>query len=264
MIESIPVVAHSTSLEASTPLSATIPSPSPSAPPSVTDDVDLDAFYADIGLNNEEPEEESEPAPTEDPPLSEEQLEELRLKKLADTAEKRRDITGSSFKVGGEESDNFTDLANSIQNGSHPSPPIDPVPGAIHEFQLEVEDVITGFETRFRHIQRNGLKALESSLEGVDGDEDTDKDTELPQSPEVSVLPIPGNDPNSASPISESDFPVVGRGKVEVEEALRRAEAVLAGKHAEVAIEGEVDQSAPRLDTPTAAPSSVSPLHTEL
>ncbi|KAH8996110.1 hypothetical protein EDB86DRAFT_3077256 [Lactarius hatsudake] len=379
----------------STPLSATIPSPLPSAPPSVTDDVDLDAFYADIGLNNEEPEEvpESEPAPTEDPPLSEEQLEELRLKKLAETAEKRRDITGRHSKweekiekaikeqkkslrrilvamrkaavqefrtnsdvkpaidqlvenadkllkgaeaylanlmkesgrpldekvtlwtkvlekvdakereqvklaadtvrdiadsgqadVGydyiwladvshfdwtryhdlSRKSDNFTDLANSIQNGSHPSPPIDPVPGAIHEFRLEVEDVITGFETRFRHIQRNGLKTLESSLEGVDGDEDAEKDTELPQAPEVSILPIPGNDPNSASPISESDFPVVGRGKVEVEEALRRAETVLAGKHAEVAIEDEVDQSAPRLDTPTAAPSSVNPLHAEL
>lgn len=415
-VESIPVVARSSSLEASTPLSATIPSLSPSAPPSVTDDVDLDAFYADIGLDNEEPEEvpESEPAPTEDPPLSEEQLEEHRLKKLEETAEKRRDITGRHSKweekvekaikeqkkslrrilvamrkaavqefrtnsdvkpaidqlvenadkllkgaeaylanlmkdprpldekvtlwtkvvekvdakfmsylrhiedvvdrwytshlerereqvklaadtvrdiadsgqadVGydyiwladvshfdwtryhdlSRKSDNFTDLANSIQNGSHPSPPIDPVPGAIHEFQLEVEDVITGFETRFRHIQRNGLKALESSLEGADGDEDAEKDTELPPSPEVSILPIPGNNPNSPSPISESGFPVIGRGKVEVEEALGRAESVLAGKHAEVAIEDEVDQSAPRLDTPTAAPSSVNPLHAEL
>ncbi|KAH9066904.1 hypothetical protein EDB87DRAFT_1588862 [Lactarius vividus] len=413
-VESIPIVAHS-SLEASTPLSATIPSPSPSAPPSVTDDVDLDAFYADIGLDEEEPEEvpESEPVPTEDPPLSEEQLEELRLKKLAETAEKRRDITDRHSKweeklekaikeqkkslrrilvamrkaavqefrtnsdaksaigqlvenadkllkgaeaylanlmkesrpldekvtmwtkvlakvdakfmsylrhiedvvdrwytshlerereqvklaadtvrdiadsgqadVGYDyiwladvthfdwkryhdlsgKSDNFTNLANSIQNGSHPSPPIDPIPGAIHEFQLEVEDVITGFETRFRHIQRNGLKALESSLGGVDGDEDAEKDTELPQSPEVSILPIPG-DSNSASPISEIDFPVVGRGKVEVEEALGRAESVLAGKHAEVVIEDEVDQSAPRLDTPTATPSSVDPLHAEL
>jgi len=450
-VESIPVVAHSSSLEVSTPLLATVPSPSSSATPSVVDDVDLDAFYADIGLNDEEPEEvpESEHAPTQDPPLSEEQLEELRLKKLAETAEKRRDIMGRHSKweekldkaikeqkkslrrilvamrkaavqefrtntdvkpaidqlvenadkllkgaeaylansmkesrpldekvtlwtkvlakvdtkftsylrhiedvvdrwytshldrereqvslgligplehmvsplfqkvklaadtvrdiadsaqadvgydyiwladvthfdwkryhdlSGSEfcvslyntchspvslvlESDNFTNLAISIQNGSHPSPPIDPVPDAIHEFQLEIEDIITGFETRFRHIQRNGLRALESSLGGVDGDEDAEQDTELPQ---VSILPIPGDDPNSASPISESDFPVVGRGKVEVEEALERAESILAEKHAEVTIEDEVDQSAPRLDTSTAAPSSVSPLHAEL
>ncbi|KAI9451930.1 hypothetical protein BJY52DRAFT_1084603, partial [Lactarius psammicola] len=373
-VESVAFVAHSSSLEASTSLLATNPPPSPSATPSA-DDVDLDAFYADIGLNDEEPEPEEVPESehaTQDPLLSEEQLEELRLKKLAETAEKRRDITGrhsnweekldkaikeqkkslrrilvamrkaavQEFRTnanvkpainqllenadkllkGAEaylanlmkesrpldekvalwtkvlakvdtkftsylrhiedvidrwytshldrereqvklatdtvrdiadsaqadvgydyiwladvthfdwkryhdlsgKSDNFTNLAISIQNGSHPSPPIDPVPGAIHEFHLEVEDIITGFETRFRHIQRNGLRALESSLGGVDGDEDAKQDTELPQSPEVSILPIPGDDPDSASPISESDFPVVGRGKVEVEEALER------------------------------------------
>jgi hypothetical protein len=92
---------------------------------------------------------------------------------------------------------------------------------------------------------------LESSLGDADGDED---DTELPHSPEISILPIPRDDPTSASPISESTFPVVGRGKVEVEEALERAESVLAGKHEEVAID----------DDQLATPSSVSPLHAEL
>jgi hypothetical protein len=100
-IESILIVAHSSSLEASTQLSATVSSPFPSAPPSIADDVDLDAFYADIGLNDGEPEpeevSESEHA-TEDPPLGEEQLDELRLKKLAETAEKRRDILGRHSK----------------------------------------------------------------------------------------------------------------------------------------------------------------------
>ena len=137
------------------------------------------------------------------------------------------------------ESDNFTNLAHSIQNGSHPSPPIDPVPGAIHEFQLEIENIITGFETRFNRIQRSGLSALENSLGDDDGDEDAEQDTELPHSPEISILPIPRDDPNTNSPILEGDFPVVGRGKMEVEEALERAEGVLAGKHEEVAIEDE-------------------------
>jgi hypothetical protein len=155
-------------------------------------------------------------------------------------------------------------LAYSIQNGSHPSPPIDPVPEVIHEFHLEVEEIIIGFETRFGRIQRNGLSALGSSLGDVDGDEDVEKDAGLPQSPdEVSILPIPWDDSNSAFPTSESDFPIVGRGKVEVEEALGRAESVLIGKHEEVPIDDEVDR-APRIDTPTAAPSSVSPLHVEL
>ena len=442
-VESILVAAHSYSLEAPTP---SVPSPFPSAPSFIADDVDLDAFYADIGLDDEEPEpeevSESEHA-TEDPPLSEEQSEELRLKKLAETAEKRRDIMGrqskweeklddiikeqkkslrrilvamrkaavqefrtntnvkpaidqlmenadkllkgaeaylaslmkesrplddkvalwtkvlakvdtkftsylrhmedvvdrwyishlesereqvslglmdsgtrglivvSKVKLAADtvrdvadsaqddlaydyiwlddvtyldwkryhdllesefcvslyntchspvslvftESGNFTNLAHSIQNGSHPSPPIDPIPGAIHEYQLEVEEMIASFETRFSHIQRNGLRALESSLGDVDGDEDAEeRNTELPQSPEVTLLPIPRDDPNSASPILESDFPVVGRGKVEVEEALERAESVLAGKQEEVAIE----------DDQSATPSSVSPLHAEL
>jgi len=97
-VESIGVAVHSSSLEVSTPLSATIPSPFPSAPPLV-DEINLDTFYADIGLFDEEPEmPKSEPAPTQDPPLSAEQLEELRLKKLAETAEKRRDITGRHSK----------------------------------------------------------------------------------------------------------------------------------------------------------------------
>lgn len=162
------------------------------------------------------------------------------------------------------ESTDFTDLAHSIQNGSHPSPPIDPVPDAIHEFHLEVEEIIIGFETRLSHIQRNGLRALGSSLGDVDGDEDVEPDTGLPQSlDEVSILPIPVDDSISAFPISESDFPVVGRGKVEVEEALERGESILTGKHEEVPIDNEVDR-APRMHTSTAAPSSVSPLHAEL
>ena len=99
-VESI-LVTHSSSLEASTQLSATVPSPIPSAPPSIADDVDLDAFYADIGLDDggPEPEEVSElEHATEDPPLNEEQLEELRLKKVAETAKKRQDIMGRHSK----------------------------------------------------------------------------------------------------------------------------------------------------------------------
>lgn len=412
-VESI-FVEHPSSLEASTLLSIAVPSPSASSPPAIADDIDLDAFYADIGLNDEvlEPEEVPEP-PTEPPPLTEEQLEELRLKRLAETAKKRRDITGrhskweenldktikeqkkslrkilvamrkvavqeirtntdvksaidqlvenadkllkgveaylanllkesrpSEEKVASwtkvlakvdtkftsylrhiddllntwhashldrereqvemaattvrniaenaqadighgyiwlddvtyldwqryhdltRKSDNFTDLAYSIQNGSHPSPPIDPVPNAIHEFHLAVEETIISFETRLSHIQRNGLSALGSSLDEVDGDEDLEKDAGLPQTPdEVSIFPIPGDDSNSGFPISENDFPVVGRGKMEVEEALGRAESVLTREHKEVPI-GEVDR-APRMDTSTTAPSSVSPSHAEL
>lgn len=97
-IESI-FVGHPSSHEASTPLSIAVSSPSASSPPAITDDIDLDAFYADIGLNDEVPESEEVPeSPTEPPPLTEEQLEEIRLERLAETAEKRRDITGRHSK----------------------------------------------------------------------------------------------------------------------------------------------------------------------
>jgi hypothetical protein len=92
-MESSFVTAPSQSHESS-PSLTTLPSSTPTIVPRLDDDVDLEAFYADIGLNDEEP--ETEAPDGEDvyiePSLDEEQLEQLRLKKLADTAEKRRDI----------------------------------------------------------------------------------------------------------------------------------------------------------------------------
>jgi hypothetical protein len=69
-------------------------------PQSVDEDIDLEAFYADIGLASEEPEAEvpEESTEPESPPLNEEQLEELRLKELAKTAKKRHDITSRHSK----------------------------------------------------------------------------------------------------------------------------------------------------------------------
>jgi hypothetical protein len=98
----------------------------------------------------------------------------------------------------------------------------------------------------------------------MDGDVNTEYDTEVPQSPEVTILPIPGHDANTALPISVSEIPVVGRDKVEIEEALKRAKSALDGKHEDVAIEDDADQLTPRLDTSATTPSSVSALHVEL
>jgi hypothetical protein len=93
-MESSSVIAPSSQLHESSPSPTTLPSSTPTIAPLLDDDVDLEAFYADIGLNDEEPETDARDG--EDvyiaPSLDEEQLEELRLKKLAETAEKRRDI----------------------------------------------------------------------------------------------------------------------------------------------------------------------------
>ena len=92
--ESIPINAHTSSVGKSISLSATPPSSTPATPRPLDDDVDLEAFYADIEFSEEEPEpeiQEEDVADTETS-LDEEQLEERRLQELAKIAEKRRDI----------------------------------------------------------------------------------------------------------------------------------------------------------------------------
>lgn len=82
-------------------LSTTAASSTPAIPPPPADDVDLEAFYADIEFNAEEPEpeiQEEDVADEESPSLSQEQLEERRLQELAKTAEKRRDIMSRHTK----------------------------------------------------------------------------------------------------------------------------------------------------------------------
>ena len=94
-VESIPVEAHTSTVEETIPLPTTATPSTPAIPQPLEDDVDLDAFYADIEFTEEEPASdipEAGVADTEVPSLSEEQMEELRLQKLAETAEKRRNI----------------------------------------------------------------------------------------------------------------------------------------------------------------------------
>jgi hypothetical protein len=100
LVETIPVKAHTSPVGETAPVPTTSPSSNPAIQQSPGEDVDLEAFYADIGLTDEEPEAEvpDEDVHTAPPPLDEEQLEEIRLKKLAKTAEKRRDITGRHTK----------------------------------------------------------------------------------------------------------------------------------------------------------------------
>lgn len=98
-VESIPVKTHMVGESIS--LSTTAPSSTPTIPRPLDDDVDLEAFYADIEFSEEEPEpeiQEENVTDTESPSLNEEQLEERRLQELAKTAEKRRDIMSRHAK----------------------------------------------------------------------------------------------------------------------------------------------------------------------
>ena len=159
-------------------------------------------------------------------------------------------------------SNNFTELANSIQNGSHPSPPVDPIPSVMHDLEVELQDVITGFETRFRRIKRNGLRTFDSLSEDTMDEEENEQVFESHPPPEVSILPIPEDESKPSTPILGSELPVVGRGKAEVEEALARAEAVIDGE--QDSTDDGPNGAGPGLVTPTAVPPSSSPLHEEL
>jgi hypothetical protein len=161
-------------------------------------------------------------------------------------------------------SNNFTELANSIQNGSHPSPPVDPIINAMHDLEVELQDVIAGFETRFRRIKRSGFRTFDSLSGDTMDEEENEQVFELHQPPEVSILPIPEDESNPATPILESEFPAVGRGKAEVEEAFARAEAVMDGEHPQDSTDDETSGVGPGLVTPAAVPPSASPLREEL
>ncbi|KAH8104058.1 hypothetical protein BXZ70DRAFT_1005608 [Cristinia sonorae] len=123
-------------------------------------------------------------------------------------------------------SENFTQLAMSIQNGSHPSSPINSVLPALEDLQAEVQDVVVGFETRLRRVKRNGDRAFGI----VQGSEDTsDEGSETPADATVSILPIERDEKKAAvddqSPPDITQF-IIGRSKEEVVAALNRAAEV--------------------------------------
>ncbi|EKM50511.1 uncharacterized protein PHACADRAFT_263840 [Phanerochaete carnosa HHB-10118-sp] len=117
-------------------------------------------------------------------------------------------------------SQEFLQHAMSVQNGSHPSPPINPVLVAIEDLQNEVEDVVVGFETRLRRIKRSGERAFGGAPEESESEVRDDHDDET-----VSILPIEDEsykrmedeEPVAAPPV------VIGRGAEEVMSALDRA-----------------------------------------
>lgn len=131
------------------------------------------------------------------------------------------------------------------------------------ELQLELQDVIAGFETRLRRIKRNGFKAFDSLPDDTMSEEEAEYDVETPRFPEVSILPIVGDEPDPATPILESESPVVGRGKAEVEEAFSRADAALNQEHSQVFEHTPADGISEAESSEVSAPS-MTQIHEEL
>ena len=129
----------------------------------------------------------------------------------------------NTLRIGSE---NFTELAQSVQDGSHPSPPINPIIPVLEELQTEVEDAISGFNARLRKIKRTGARAFGTTEDAVEEGDDT-----------VSILPI-----DEPEPTADAEVPpvTVGRGKAEVEAAFERVEQAQAAASSDTRVHVEL------------------------
>jgi len=117
--------------------------------------------------------------------------------------------------------DEFKDQAFSIQNGTHPSPPINPILPAMRDLQSEMEDIAVGFNTRMHQIQREGERAF-STTPADDGIE-----IEKPADAEFSILPVPDKEHTSGEPGPDIPPVIMSRSKEQILQALENAEAVM-------------------------------------
>lgn len=132
----------------------------------------------------------------------------------------------------------FREYAFTIQNGTHPSPPINPVVSALNDLQSELEDIVVGFETRLRRIKREGERAFvhDETVEKLEMQLEENHDT---TQPEVSILPIA--DPDFERPVDvEAEIPhiLMGRDREEILGALERATQL----QSDAVDQNEVDQ----------------------
>lgn len=107
-------------------------------------------------------------------------------------------------------SDSFREEVLKHQNGTHEEGATNPIIGALKGLRAEVDDIITGFESRLRRIQRDGERAFDESNHGEDSPE-----SKSAEDPTMSILPI----------ANEESIPqvTVGKSPVQVEEALKEA-----------------------------------------
>jgi len=131
-------------------------------------------------------------------------------------------------------SENFEAEAAMIQNGTHASPPVNPLLSAIHDLRAEVEDVVVGFETRLRRIKRNGDRVFGN----VTTDDETSEDEDS-EGPVASILPVVPDEE-----IVEEAIPpvIIGKSQQEVLQALENAGYDAAAPSSTSSPEEEVDE----------------------
>ncbi|KAF5384624.1 hypothetical protein D9757_007510 [Collybiopsis confluens] len=118
----------------------------------------------------------------------------------------------------------FDEQIRIIQNGTHPSPPIDPLVPALDKLQMDLGDIQNGFNSRIRALglQIHDILAPRPAEQKRTGDVPV---TEEDESEQVSILPL---DPSSTAPADQQDFDasniIIGKSKEQMEEALSIAQ----------------------------------------
>jgi hypothetical protein len=127
------------------------------------------------------------------------------------------------------ESERFADEALSIQNGSHPTVPSNPVLAALDDLSSELEDLILGFQTRLRRIKRTAARTFSNtSQDGVAIDED-----ETAPQPDISILPVPDHRDREGATAQGVPPILLGRDDLEIQQALERLPHEAAAKPSE-------------------------------
>ena len=96
-----------------------------------------------------------------------------------------------------------------IRNGTHVESLDNPVFRALKELRVEVDDIVTGFKSRLRRIQRDGERAFEAA------NHDEGSESKSSEDPTVSILPIAEEE--SIPPI------IIGKSPEQVVEAVKQA-----------------------------------------
>lgn len=91
------------------------------------------------------------------------------------------------------------------RNGTHEEAIFNPVIKALKELRTEVDDIITGFESRLRRIQRDGERAFDEA----NHHEDSSKEKPA-EDPTVSILPVADGESIPQITIGKSPEQVVG------------------------------------------------------
>ena len=108
-------------------------------------------------------------------------------------------------------SDSFHEEILMQRNGTHEEALENPILQVLRELRVEVDDIITGFESRLRRIQRDG----ERTFGGANQDDENSSDAKSAEDPSVSILPV----------VNEESVPqvIIGKSSEQVMEALKEA-----------------------------------------